>query len=248
MTCVVGNDGSSGARAALALARQLAEPRERIVALHVREHGSTTDPGDLPSGVISAVVDDVDVAEALVEVAAQESASLIAVGSPTDHRGRLITSTVADALLRTAPCPVLVVPDDGERRVHTIGVAYDARPESRRALLAAEEIALRLDASLIVMRAAGHSLSQEGVALRRTAARSRARGLRASSQLLTGPPAHALAAAAEHVDLLVLGSRGTGPVHRVALGSVAHDLIEGARGPVLVTPRSSLAHPLPTPA
>jgi nucleotide-binding universal stress UspA family protein len=43
------------------------------------------------------------------------------------------------------------------------------------------------------------------------------------------------------VDLMVTGSRSYGPVQRALLGSVAHDLMEGAGHPVLVVPRVAAA-------
>jgi len=46
-----------------------------------------------------------------------------------------------------------------------------------------------------------------------------------------------LAQAAEGMDLLVLGSRGFGPVLRLLIGSVAGEVIRDAPCPVLVMPR-----------
>jgi nucleotide-binding universal stress UspA family protein len=61
-----------------------------------------------------------------------------------------------------------------------------------------------------------------------------------------GDPAHHLLAQAEQgVDLLVLGSRGHGPLRSVVLGSVSTKMLASAPCPVIVTPRSSgarLAH------
>ena len=65
----------------------------------------------------------------------------------------------------------------------------------------------------------------------------------ASGQVVTGEAAHALADQAEKdgIDLLLLGSRGYGPVRRVLLGAVSDALIRIATCPVLVVPRSSVA-------
>lgn len=52
--------------------------------------------------------------------------------------------------------------------------------------------------------------------------------------------------ATEHgIDLVVIGSRGFGPVASLALGSVARDCIEKFKGPVLVIPRASAARAAP---
>lgn len=173
---------------------------------------------------------------ALAELAEVETADLIAVG---EVHG-------AEALLRSSPCPVLFVPQDyADREIRSIGVAYDARPESRRALFVAEELAKALDVALVVMRVAAPAESVHAEAgLRHTAARSRARGLRAGAQLLVGAPGPALAAAAAHVDLLVMGSQGHGRLRSALLGSVSRELIEDGCCPVLLTTRTTLAMPV----
>lgn len=115
MTWVVGYDGGDGGRAALTLARQFAAERERIVAVCVLEAPGAMEPGDLPSGVISAVVRDVGVADALMEIAEQEQATLIAIGSPArGHQGLLSSS-----LLRATARPLLVVPAEYHRAART---------------------------------------------------------------------------------------------------------------------------------
>lgn len=57
--------------------------------------------------------------------------------------------------------------------------------------------------------------------------------------MAVGDPARVLEAAArEGLDLLVLGSRGFGPLRRVLLGSVSSELVREAPWPVMVVPRS----------
>ncbi|GAA1286311.1 universal stress protein [Saccharothrix xinjiangensis] len=51
-----------------------------------------------------------------------------------------------------------------------------------------------------------------------------------------GPPADALLAASAEASLLVVGSRGRGAVRRALLGSVSHEVVEGAPCPVAVLP------------
>jgi nucleotide-binding universal stress UspA family protein len=43
------------------------------------------------------------------------------------------------------------------------------------------------------------------------------------------------------VDLIVTGSRGWGPIRRVALGSLSDRLIHHASCPVLVVPRTAIS-------
>ena len=57
-----------------------------------------------------------------------------------------------------------------------------------------------------------------------------------SKQIETGTPAEAILAAAEKekADLIVLGSRGLGPVKELLLGSVSHAVLHKVTCPVLV--------------
>jgi nucleotide-binding universal stress UspA family protein len=52
-------------------------------------------------------------------------------------------------------------------------------------------------------------------------------------------PRSVIASASEGLDLLLMGSRGYGPLGRVLLGGVSSKVIREAGCPVLVTPRSS---------
>ena len=62
--------------------------------------------------------------------------------------------------------------------------------------------------------------------------------------LLEGDPAQTLAEHSEQLDLLVLGSRGYGPLRSVLLGSVSAQVIRAAACAVVVVPRGGEA---PTP-
>jgi nucleotide-binding universal stress UspA family protein len=58
------------------------------------------------------------------------------------------------------------------------------------------------------------------------------------SEILEGDPAQRLAESSTGLALLVLGSRGYGPVRSVLLGSVSADVARTAACPVLVVPSS----------
>ena len=60
--------------------------------------------------------------------------------------------------------------------------------------------------------------------------------------LLHGDPAETLAEATSDLDLLVLGSRGYGPVKGTLLGSVSARVMAAASCPVLVVPRGAGRH------
>jgi nucleotide-binding universal stress UspA family protein len=74
----------------------------------------------------------------------------------------------------------------------------------------------------------------------RTAAAARQRiarpGLNVTSEVAFGRPASAILEVADrfHPDLLVVGSRGLGPLTSALLGSVSEELVDHARCPVLV--------------
>ena len=60
-----------------------------------------------------------------------------------------------------------------------------------------------------------------------------------TGEVLDGNPADVLRERSADVDLLVLGSRGYGPLRRVFLGSVSSKVLHGSQCPVLITPRSA---------
>jgi nucleotide-binding universal stress UspA family protein len=55
--------------------------------------------------------------------------------------------------------------------------------------------------------------------------------------VIEGEPAEVLADMTDELGLLVLGSRGYGPLRRVLLGSVSNALLDHASCPVMVVPR-----------
>jgi nucleotide-binding universal stress UspA family protein len=202
--------------------------------------------------------------EGLHNFAESESADLIVVG--TTHRGTRARATiggVAERLLHGAPCAVAVAPPElaGEegRGLRTIGVGYDASPESRQALDAASALAVMANATVHVigifehapnhsygygsMIAAYPNLELDAKAAFETDVREAADSLpdelRALVVLELGLAADVIRERAERLDLLVVGSRGYGPLRRVLLGSVAAQLAHTSPCPLLVTPRGA---------
>lgn len=74
-------------------------------------------------------------------------------------------------------------------------------------------------------------------------ARSIREDVSANTVVLCGDPVRLLADAAADADLLVVGSRGYGPLRRVLLGSTSAGLVRSVRCPVLVYPRAIRADP-----
>jgi nucleotide-binding universal stress UspA family protein len=184
-------------------------------------------------------------------------ADLVVVGS-CGRRGlaRLLRGDSTQGTLSGATCAVAVAPPGYAERpqpIDTIGVAYDGSPESERALEAARVLAAHHGAALraatavwptsAILPPARH-LPLVGawwamtIATHEREASERLRVLTGvDGRVLVGPPAEELLAFGEHVDLLVLGSRGRGPLRRLLLGSTSAYLARTAPCPLLVLPR-----------
>jgi nucleotide-binding universal stress UspA family protein len=197
-------------------------------------------------------------ARALHEYAAQQGADLIAVGSC--HRGklgRILPGSVGESLLRGAPCAVAVAPRGFARQDHTsfalIGIAYDGSPEADLALATGERLAEALDAELRVITAVpsvGTYFPNSDVMnaliedhhrfYRHASERGRSQlppGASVEAVLEEGDPAALLAEQGIDLDLLVMGSRGYGPLRSALLGAISSAVMRTAPCPVLVTPR-----------
>jgi nucleotide-binding universal stress UspA family protein len=155
-----------------------------------------------------------------------------------------------------------------EHGLGRIGVAFDGSPEARHALRRAHELAVQAQTRLRVLTVLepmpvvlerwvplpgleGQELIERPAALERqeqavagaletAVAALDGEVVVETSVLRGGHPAEALldAAASEGVDLLVMGSRGYGPLHRVLAGSVSVAVLHDAPMPVLVVPRA----------
>ena len=71
------------------------------------------------------------------------------------------------------------------------------------------------------------------------AADSVPRNVPVTMRRLEGPPAMTLAEASADVDILVVGSRGYGPIRSALLGSVSRALTKSAHCPLVVVPRGA---------
>lgn len=210
------------------------------VAVETRAYG-----GGSPAGILTTIAEG-------------EGFDAIVVGSP--HRGvfgRILLGSVAKSLLNGAPADVAVAPKGYAQAQHEtladIAVGYDGTPEAKLALRRAEVLAKRSNARLKLLTVvkpptaapvmvpgayAPESPPQpdrvilEGV-------NSVDSTLAAEPVRLDGDPARQLMQACEEdpVDLLVLGSRGYGPLARVLLGSVSRKIVQDAPCPVLAVRR-----------
>src|SRR5512133_468 len=184
-------------------------------------------------------------------------ADLIVIGSP--HRGplgRVVAGDTARAVIQGSTRPVLVARPGGAAPFagQTVGVGYDGSPESRAALAWAERFALAVGAAVHVVCSAeppqgfspSISYGINWVALapeRREYAETLVAeavaeiGNGATGEAVVGVAREELIRVSEHVDLLVLGSRGYGPVRRALLGGSADRVVHAAACPVIVVPR-----------
>ena len=204
-------------------------------------------------------------ARALHELSETEDAGLLVVGSTRrGAAGRVLRGSTAERLMHGAPCPIAIVPPGWEAGggLNTIGVAYVDTDEGREALLGGYGLARRAGAALRVLTAVKAGLAM----YRKTEARTAERpgrdfdeiegelrvqaetAMRRATDALGGDvavetdafvedPADVLIRVSEHLDLLVCGSRGYGPVRAVLLGGVSRRLTAEAQCPVIVLPR-----------
>jgi nucleotide-binding universal stress UspA family protein len=91
------------------------------------------------------------------------------------------------------------------------------------------------------MAIAGGAAPRDGRGDGRHAVRRAAlRGVEATGAAVPGSPKPALERMSQDLDLLVLGSRGSGPALRTLLGSTADRLLQAAHWPVIVVPRGAI--------
>lgn len=204
---------------------------------------------------------DVSAPAGLTDVAAEEEADLIVIGST--HRGslrRIIPGSVGERLLSRALCPVAVAPQGFADHEHfglgLIGVAVDGSGESNVALGVAGALAVRLEAKLRVITVVPAGVASDvmeillrdrGEEIQHEAEADLPASLEVEAVLEDGEPAAALARHGVDLDLLVMGSRGYGILGRTLLGGVSAEVMRSAPCPVLVVPRTAYVQRDPDP-
>ena len=192
------------------------------------------------------------VGRGLHELAAHRGADLIVVGST--HRGipgKVFIGDDTRAAFYGAPCAIAIAPRGyatATTPLARIAVAYDSTPESHRALAAARAIAESTGAGITVMSVVGPEDVRQKAPLpadwpSATAALvdQAQRALDAIEGVegiaVSGGPREELTALAEDVDLLIVGSRGYGPLGCVLHGSVSSYLERHVSSALLIIPR-----------
>jgi nucleotide-binding universal stress UspA family protein len=179
--------------------------------------------------------------EVLRSVAEKLGVTHLVVGS----RGQgaveeVLAASTSGALAREAPCPVILVPAETapwseDSAAATIVCGVDGSNGSRAAARHAGELALRLNAQLVLATVI-ETLADETPAELVEDIRAGAPGVRVSFQTSSGVAADELLELARRRDarVLVVGSRGRGAVKAAVLGSVSGRVVQQADRPIMV--------------
>jgi nucleotide-binding universal stress UspA family protein len=188
-------------------------------------------------------------------------ADLVVVGPHDEwHYRDALAGGLAARLASERRCPVLIVREPARGTYREVLLALDLQPGSRAVVRAAESFVLRdanrasvvhschvpytamLDATGVSPKTtadyAGMIIRQAYEELEELVMRASDGSIPYEIAVRKDPPAAAIRKAASRVqpDLIVMGTRGYGPVRRALLGSVASDVLEDAATDVLVVP------------
>jgi nucleotide-binding universal stress UspA family protein len=208
-------------------------------------------------------------ARLIVDTLEQSKAQLLVLGP---HRKRplrdTVEGTIAQRVLMARKWPLLVVREEPRGSYRRVLLALDLSEASASAVRAAESLVLAPDSDVKIVHA--HETPYEGVldyagvgidAITRYAAGWKreavgaVRGLlRSESENLDryeiaieeGQPASAILRAIESYepDLLVMGTRGRGRLHRALLGSVANRVLHELSCDAFIVPEGSFGAPV----
>lgn len=197
--------------------------------------------------------------DGLHRLCAAEHATVAVIGVSHHHGMRRVRAgSITEQTIVGSPCAVAVAPSgyaESAAPPKVIAVAFNGSGESQRALDVAADIARRAGAALRVIGVVdpaavwyaaygGTDVAQDLTRIVREdlqTAADRVEGVETIDvRVLTGEAVRAIHEAAEDADLLVLGSRGYGPVRRVLLGSVSAKLVRDPVCPLLVLPRTAV--------
>jgi len=196
----------------------------------------------------------------LHEEAVRADAEILVVGS--SHRGtvgRIALGSHSERVLHGAPCAVAVAPHGlagAEWTPNRVAVGYDGSPDAAHAVEVARRLAAATGGELRLVTALDAAASEWERYRHRPDWRAKEQQLRESAEqalrqvaaegeqteVRVGDAVEQLLMLSHGTDLLVLGSRGYGPVRRVLAGATAHRVVREAACPVVVVPRSAQEH------
>ena len=223
--------------------------RERALELLERTREESGVPADLRVRKAHTV------GRGLHELCEPIGADLLVVGSSRRGLlGRVLLGDDTRAALNGSPCAIAIAPAGyvaEPAAMREIGVGYDRSPESAHALQFAQTLALELGAKLSAFEAitlpstalsTGPLPFDEMVSTLVAEARDRIAAFGdVEPHAAYGHPAEELAVYSASLDLLVVGSRGYGPIGRLIHRSTSQELARTARCPLLVLPRVATA-------
>jgi len=189
-----------------------------------------------------------DAAGEIIRHAAELAADLIVMG--THGRGgfdRFTLGSVAEKVLRKAPCPVLTLPPGATRRAvveyRSILCPVDFSPSSERSVEFALSLARNGQATVTVLHVIetvdedvdGRPHATEAEALHSLVATRVQPSDRVTELLAIGKPHREILQVANdcRADLIVIGVRGRGPVDLTLFGSTTNQVVRRAACPVL---------------
>ncbi|MGZ4231005.1 MAG: universal stress protein [Solirubrobacteraceae bacterium] len=189
----------------------------------------------------------------LHELAEKRRSDLLVVGSSRRALlGRALIGDDTRESLNGAPCAIAVAPraySEAQNEFATIGVGYDGSAEAEAALAEAREIAARCGASIEALWVVSLQDVREDAPIPADWSRTADQLVDQCQQqleLLEGVEAHAtyggpkeeLSRLGDRADLLILGSRRYGPLHRVFHGTTSTYLTRHVGCPILQLPRA----------
>jgi nucleotide-binding universal stress UspA family protein len=197
------------------------------------------------------------VGRGLHELAETVRADLLVLGSSRQSLlGHAVIRDDTRAALTGAPCAVAIAPAgyaEQSRVVREVGVGYDGSVESDYAVEVARELADEWGAKLSAFTALSVPTSAFGPGHRPLTDAIDALVAQANQRIAAlggvephaayGTAAEELAVYSASVDLLIVGSRGYGPIGRLIHGSTSARLARTAHCALLVLPRGSRLSP-----
>lgn len=206
--------------------------------------------------------------DSILEAAHNRDVALVAMGTHGKTGwNRLRLGSVAESILRKAPCPILTVRASTAAHIslHPYRVnisrllaATDFSAASKAALRTAVELAKRLNAGVLLVHVTEPSGSLQSDPLRvdelsqrhyaqqfqKLISASRGDEVITDKVVITGNPVEVILDQAKHrkTDLIIVGTRGHRGMRRLVLGSVAEAVVRRATCPVF-TVRAQVRNP-----
>lgn len=205
----------------------------------------------LPDAVVETAMADGSVPGVLQRRSLE--ADLLVIGSHRTHHVRsVLTGRLPLRIAEHAACPVVVVPDDWQRRTGSVvvGLGDDDTSDAAIAFAAAEAADLGVELRVLHAWSLPSSSSEvpslltdpaelrtaHGDRLADAARQARGRCPDVREHLHEGAAGGALVALAADASLAVVGTHRTGPIGELLVGSTAASLIRDSRTPVCVVP------------